>query len=347
MGSSPNVFIFDTIWWYTPVVRRSLTLIPLVMLFIQSCSPATKPAAQDRPVDLGIQGTLAASIIPSPQKIIKETLSPSVPILPVTTPTEKDTPIILTATSTLTACMDADGHVETEQFTTDLLPEPMVYRIYLPPCYDEETSRYYPVLYLIHGKNASDMQWDYLGVPEALDRLTAKGDLPAFLVVMPRDRIWTEPTVDNFGLAMVQSLIPWVDEHYRTLPEREYRAIGGLSWGGAWALHIGFSHPELFSAVGSHSGIIFSTDVAILPGWLDNFPEGMMPRIYMDIGDEDRMENIMENSWVDSLLIKNDIPHEWHIYKGKHNDAYWRAHLEEYLRWYSQAWADTTALFIH
>jgi enterochelin esterase-like enzyme len=130
----------------------------------------------------------------------------------------------------LTACMKAGGRVELADFTTDLLPEPLQYHIYLPPCYDEQTDHYYPVLYLVHGKNSTDSQWVNFGVPDTLDRLVANGEMPPFLVVMPRDRIWNEPTVDNFGEAVVQSLVPWVDEHYRTLPEREYRAIGGLSW---------------------------------------------------------------------------------------------------------------------
>src|SRR5512143_2266496 len=145
---------------------------------------------------------------------------------------------------------------------------------------------------------ATDSQWDTLGVPETLDWLVARGDVPPFVVVMPRDRVWYEPVVDNFGLAVVESLVPWVDEHYRTLPEREFRAIGGLSRGGAWALHIGFSHPELFSAVGMHSSIIFNTDVVTIYHWLDNFTEGMTPRIYMDIGDEDQPDTITEISWV-------------------------------------------------
>jgi enterochelin esterase-like enzyme len=161
---------------------------------------------------------------------------------------------------------------------------------------------------------------------------------------MPHDRLWTEPTSDNFGVALVQSLVPWVDEHYRTLPERQYRAIGGRSWGGGWALHLGFSHPELFGAVGMHSSVVFNADVVPIMGWLDSFSEGTAPRVYMDIGDKDRSENIMEVTWVDSLLTEDGISHEFHLYEGKHNDVYWRAHVEEYLRWYSQDWGNDPAL---
>ena len=164
--------------------------------------------------------------------------------------------------------------MEVNEFTTVLLPDPLVYRIYLPPCYDDESGRAYPVLYLVHGQSYNDSQWDRLGVPETADRLIREGETAPFIVVMPRDRVWLEPVRDNFGLAVEQSLVPWIDEHYRTIQERNSRAVGGLSRGGAWAVHIGLSHPELFGAVGVHSGFVFHSDVQELHQWLDNFPRG-------------------------------------------------------------------------
>ena len=131
--------------------------------------------------------------------------------------------------------------MEVSEFSTVLLPEPMVYRIYLPPCYDEQPELAYPVLYLIHGQTYTDTQWDRLGVPEIADRLIAAGEVAPFIVVMPRDRVWREPAEDHFGMAVEQSLIPWVDEHYRTIPDRAHRAVGGLSRGErgrfTWGFH--------------------------------------------------------------------------------------------------------------
>jgi enterochelin esterase-like enzyme len=234
--------------------------------------------------------------------------------------------------------MQEGGQVEVFEFTTTLLPEPLIYRIYLPPCYEQETERSYPVLYLIHGQTYTDTQWDRLGVPEVADKLIASGETAPFIVVMPRDRIWLEPTEDNFGKAVEQSLIPWINEHYRTIPDRAHRAIGGLSRGGAWAVHIGLSRWDLFSAVGVHSGFVFYSDSQPLYLWLYNTPEGMEPRIYMDVGDEDRPEIIEGGAWLENLLIKLDIPHEWHMFSGEHVEAYWQAHVEDYLRWYAMDW---------
>jgi enterochelin esterase-like enzyme len=234
--------------------------------------------------------------------------------------------------------MKAGGRVEVYEFTTVLLPDPLVYRIYLPPCYFEETGRAYPVLYLIHGQSYSDTQWDRLGVPEIADELIASGEVEPFIVVMPRDRVWTEPTVDNFGLAVEQSLVPWIDEHYRTIPDRDHRAIGGLSRGAAWAVHIGLSNWDIFSKVGVHSGFVFHSDVQPIYLWLNSIPEGMAPRVYMDIGNADRPDITIGAKWLEEILTKFSVPHEWHVFVGEHEEDYWQSHVKDYLRWYTMDW---------
>ena len=238
------------------------------------------------------------------------------------------------------ACLLTGGRVEVYEFTTSLLPDPLVYRIYLPPCYDDQPERSYPVLYLVHGMSNTDSQWDRLGVPETADRLIRNGEVAPFIVVMPRDRVWLEPTEDNFGKAVQQSLVPWIDQHYRTIADREHRAIGGLSRGAAWAVHIGLSRPDLFSRVGVHSGFVFFSDNQELYSWLHDPPPDMIPHIYMDVGDKDRPEIANGSAWLENYLTRFDIPHEWHLYTGEHNDVYWQAHIEDYLRWYTMEWGN-------
>lgn len=221
---------------------------------------------------------------------------------------------------------------------SELLPLPLEFRLYLPPCYAELPARRFPVLYLIHGQNYNDDQWDRLGVDETADRLIASGELPPLIIVMPRDRSWEQPTEDRFGEALMKDLLPWVDENYRTLPERRYRAIGGLSRGAGWALHLGFSYWESFGAIGMHSLPVFWTDLPYIRGWIDAIPREQLPRIYMDLGDKDRPQISKSAHWFEELLTAKGIPHEWHLYPGYHEEAYWEAHVEEYLRWYAQKW---------
>jgi len=208
----------------------------------------------------------------------------------------------------------------------------------MPPCYDEQSDRRFPVLFLFHGQGYTHKQWIRLGVPETCDALITSGELPPFLVVMPHDSIWKQPSEDGFGQALLEELIPWVEANYRTLPGREYRAIGGLSRGAAWAVHLGLSQWELFGAIGAHSLPVFLEDVSSIDGWIDQIPIESFPRLYMDIGDHDRPEVLESAIWFEELLTEKDIPHEWHLFSGEHDETYWHSHVEQYLRWYAAEW---------
>jgi enterochelin esterase-like enzyme len=234
------------------------------------------------------------------------------------------------------ACWHEAGSVESASLRTDLLPLPLDYFVYLPPCYDQQPERRYPVLYMIHGQNYNNDQWLRLGIAETTDALVAEGEISPFIIVMPRDRSWAQPTEDMFGQAIIQLLIPAIDRDYRTLTGRAYRAIGGLSRGAGWAVHLGLSHWELFGAIGAHSLPVFWTDTSHIRGWLDAIPPDDLPHIYMDTGEKDYL--IRSTLWFENILNQKDIPHEWYIFPGYHEEAYWRAHLEQYLLWYARNW---------
>lgn len=256
---------------------------------------------------------------------------------PSATPTLTSTPTP-TPTPTPLRCWKQGGRIEQHELRSELLTLPLEFRVYLPPCYGQQPERTYPVLYLIHGQSYNDDQWDRLGADEAADALIAAEQTAPFLIVMPRDRVWSQPTEDKFGEAVVQDLLPWIDARYRTRAERAYRAVGGLSRGAGWAVHLGFSQWESFGAIGAHSLPVFWTDLPHLREWMDSIPEGAMPRIYLDLGDKDRPQIAKSAMWFEELLTERDIPHEWHLYPGYHEEAYWSAHVEEYLRWYAQGW---------
>ena len=114
--------------------------------------------------------------------------------------------------------------------------------VYLPPCYDQMTDERYPVLYLLHGQTYTDDQWVNLGAPAAADKLIHAGDAPPFIIVFPDDRYWNLPPGDGFGDRLIHVIIPFIDQNYRTLTDRDHRALGGLSRGGGWAVHCA-AHP--------------------------------------------------------------------------------------------------------
>lgn len=206
----------------------------------------------------------------------------------------------------------------------------------MPPCYTQQFDRRYPVVYLIHGQSYNDDQWDRMGADETADTLIALGEMAPLILVMPRDRVWSPPKEDMFGQAVVDELVPWVDDNYRTLPNRTFRAIGGLSRGASWAVHLGILHWEVFSAVGAHSLPVFPGDTNNIRDWLNAIPGESMPRFFIDIAELDRWA--VTASWFESVLTELDIPHVWHLYTGFHNEDYWQSHIEEYLRWYAEEW---------
>ncbi len=240
------------------------------------------------------------------------------------------------STPTPPGCTETAGQVEKDVIETDLLTKPLRYNVYLPPCYSAETGRRYPVLYLLHGQNFDEQQWLRIGAASAADELIQRREMPAFIIVFPYDHSFKQPTEYRFEEALLTLLIPQIDANYRTRPEASQRAIGGLSRGGAWAIRLGTRHPDVFGAIGGHSPAIFYSDMDTLPVRLRDADKDNFPRIFLDAGDKDvEYANIVQ---FEAFLNQMNIPHEWHSYLGFHDEKYWSAHVEEYLRWYADGW---------
>ena len=236
-------------------------------------------------------------------------------------------------------CLVAGGAIEQHALASEFLDKALTFRVYTPPCYTEHAEESYPVLYLIHGQTYNDDQWDRLGAGEAADALIAAGDLAPFIIVMPADAShFTQPTASGFDEAVVEELIPWVDLNYRTLADRAHRAVGGLSRGASWAIHLALTHPELFGALGGHSPPVFQEDAPKMRGWLDNLPARLAPRIWLDIGNHDQRAILDSAIWFEGLLNERSLPHEWSLFNGNHSEDYWSNHVELYLLWYAAEW---------
>ena len=244
-------------------------------------------------------------------------------------PTSTNTP-----TPTQPSCLSQPGRVDSGKVETTKPPQE--YLIYLPHCYDEQPDKQYPVLYLLHGQTYTDNQWIRLGAVKALDKLILSGKSQPFIIVFPDDRFWNLEAGPGFGDRLVNALIPYIDETYRTIPNRNQRAIGGLSRGSGWALELGLTHWDLFSIIGLHSLAVFQGDGSGIAKWLEEIPPASAPVIFMDSGDNDP-ELAMALS-VESTFTENGIPHEWHLYSGAHTEEYWSAHVAEYISWYASQW---------
>ena len=251
------------------------------------------------------------------------------------TPTEE----LPTPTAAPEACSETHGHFEYQEIQTTLMTHPLSFRVYLPVCYDPGGDYEYPVLYFLHGQSFNDDQWDRLGADETLDKLILAGEVAPFIIVMPKESDYMSNQWDSkYGPAIAEELTVWIDENYHTCADRECRAIGGLSRGAAWAMRTGLIYWETFGSIGAHSLAPFRGDFNESPQWFKEIPEDQLPRIWIDIGVLD--VNLDAANTFEVRLTKYRIPHEWHIYLGTHNEDYWQSHVEDYLRWYAEAWKD-------
>lgn len=136
--------------------------------------------------------------------------------------------------------------------------------VYLPGGYEHSDQRY-PVLYLLSGFGSrgqgllNDRLWEE-NIQERLDRLIDSGAIPPLIVVMPdcSTRYGGSQYINSSATGRYQDylleLVTYIDHTYRTIPERDNRAIGGISSGGYGATMMGMQHPQVFGLVADLSG---------------------------------------------------------------------------------------------
>jgi S-formylglutathione hydrolase FrmB len=149
--------------------------------------------------------------------------------------------------------------------------------VYTPPGYDTNTSIRYPVLYLQHGGGEDERVWIEMGRTNViLDNLLAQGKVKSMIVVMETSAVGTPggagtgapagagrgagfggfggPGGGPYGQLMVNDLIPWVDSNFRTLADKDHRAMAGLSMGGMQTASVTMVNLDKFSYIGLFSG---------------------------------------------------------------------------------------------
>lgn len=148
--------------------------------------------------------------------------------------------------------------------------------VYLPPGYDSRAKTRYPVLYLQHGGGEDETGWIRQGRANfILDNLIAAGECKPMIVVMaygyvrragesppqvtapmgsPEMLRAMQDMASTFEDDVTQALIPFIDKTFRTVADRDHRAMAGLSMGGMQTFHVTLNHLDLFSHIGGFSG---------------------------------------------------------------------------------------------
>lgn len=136
--------------------------------------------------------------------------------------------------------------------------------VYTPPGYFENTEERYPVLYLQHGSYEDETGWSSQGHANLiLDNLIASGEAKKMIIVMDNGYAYKPEDLKNAGdnrpkssfeEVLIQEVIPNIDEKFRTIADREHRAIAGLSMGASQTMQIVMNNLDLFAYYGGFSG---------------------------------------------------------------------------------------------
>ena len=229
--------------------------------------------------------------------------------------------------------------------------------VYTPPGYDRGVARY-PVLYLQHGFGENEAAWSDQGHENfILDNLIAAHKAKPMIIVNANGMIGvhfqppapsesgdagssSSRTVSHyfmdehyaqFDRIVSMELIPFIDSHFRTIADRNHRALAGLSMGGAQALRIGLNHLDEFSYIGAFSPAIEITDTKKdYGGILANpaRPNEQLHLLWIGIGSEDFLLGDVKESH--EVLQKAGIKHVWFESSGAHVWTVWRKYLADF-----------------
>ncbi len=149
--------------------------------------------------------------------------------------------------------------------------------VFTPPGYEKNTSKRYPVLYLQHGSGEDETGWPTQGKANLiLDNLIAEKKAVPMIIVMDNGyasrpnqtppapgTLPRGPMFSAFEDVLIKEIIPMIDDAYRTLADRQHRAMAGLSMGANQTIQITMNNLDKFSYIGGFSGTsnFPSTDV--------------------------------------------------------------------------------------
>ena len=283
--------------------------------------------------------------------------------------------VLAVAVALLAVCGSAtaqakDGYT-TVDFKSDAMNAKAPFNVILPVGYDQSVRRY-PVLLLLHGLNGHYSDW------VTNTNLVFYSRKYPLIIVMPEggNGWYTNgvATNDKWEDYILKEVIPYVDAHYRTLPETRSWTVAGLSMGGYGAMKFALKYPGKFAVAASMSGALGAPDwkdsemgtwqlvplslhasfgpegapphaANSLPVLLDQ-SKGALPFLYLDCGTEDGL--LEANRKFADLLQSKKTPHEYRERPGIHDWIEWDHQIREVLELIAEqlhlSWCDDNGL---
>jgi S-formylglutathione hydrolase FrmB len=279
--------------------------------------------------------------------------------------------ILITALLLLAAAHTALAaeRVECGTMKSRYVPSAVGYCAMLPPSYDAQPNRKFPVLYFLHGLGGDQSFLVSSGGWQMIEDMWEQKRLGEFVIITPQaGRSFYINSKDGkvrYEDFFVRDFVPRMEKKFRLTGTRSGRAIGGVSMGGYGALRFAFKYPQMFVSVAAHMPALKQT----LPRGLGNagFEQFFGPafgqpadeaywkanspfvyarkaslrglKIYADCGDRDDYGFDSGTRQLDKLLTARHIPHTIHIYPGQHDWQFVAQHLPESLEFHAAALA--------
>jgi enterochelin esterase-like enzyme len=245
-----------------------------------------------------------------------------------------------------------------KKFESQILGNSRTIIVYLPPDYDSNADRRYPVLYMQDGQNLFDASTSFAGVEWRVDEtaqdLITHGKIEPVIIVgiynspdrtaefTPFDKT---PTGENgrgtlYGKFIVDELKPMIDHTYRTLPDREHTVIAGSSMGGLITLAVAHDHPDVFGSVAVLDPWLRDSTHVLLDTWKDN-SWLKNTRFYADMGTNGsdlypgttEVQDLNQlTAQFDAAGLKKGVDYDSALIEGAaHNEAAWQPRVGSFL----------------
>ena len=265
---------------------------------------------------------------------------------------------LLVALVAFAPLLHAQGRAECSVIKSQVLARPVRYCAFLPPSFDQDKTRRYPVLYFFHGLGDNEQSLLNSGAWDIISDLRSKGKIGDFVILAPGAGhtfyVNSEDGKVRYEDFLRKEFMPEMEKKYRVEGARATRGVTGVSMGGYGALRLAFKYPDEFAAVSAQMPALITevpkdmgASAPGSPGALldqvfgtpfnrtyfernnvfyfartDSAASLKRMKIYFDVGNNDDYGFEQGAQQLDQLLKSRGVPHEFHIYPGRHDTEF-------------------------
>jgi len=262
----------------------------------------------------------------------------------------------------------AQGRAECSIVHSQILARPVRYCAFLPASFDPDKARRYPVLYYLHGLGDNEQSLLNSGGWDLVAELRSQGKAGDFIILAPSAGhtfyVNSEDGKVRYEDFFLKEFMPQMEKKYRAIGTRDTRGISGVSMGGYGALRFAFKYPNDFAAVSAQMPALISELPRNIGAGAPGSPGSLMGdifgspfdrtyfdrnnvfyfartdsaaalkqmKIYFDVGNNDDYGFEQGAQELDRLLKSRGIPHEFHIYPGRHTIEFAVQHFADVIQ---------------